>query len=134
MYQKTAVMSFWMKSLRLLEHLGFHVISVSPKGWTSSRSRTSPPPPPKAEGSNASQVQEGNTPQGNNPGEGEGDTLQPQLQRPISPLLRVPPRAASHPAATHTSRRRGVCVCGVVLPRLHGDPGPTRWQRGQRHP
>lgn len=57
--------------------------------------------------------------------------LQPQLQRPISPLLRVPPRAASHPAATHTSRRRGVCVCGVVLPPLTGTPAPLGGSEGR---
>lgn len=54
---------------------------------------------PNATASNASQVPERKPPQGINLGEGEGDMLQPQLKQPISPPLRVPTRAASHPAA-----------------------------------
>lgn len=64
--------------------------------------------------------------------------LQPQLKQPISPPLRVPTRAASHPAAPHTSRGVGVGGGGggvVSTPprcREEGDLGLTLWQRSQR--
>lgn len=96
-----------MKSLPLLEDMDLCVIAGPPNHWTSSRN--SPPSSSQSSCSKAPEEQ-GRAPLGKSRGEGEGNTLQPQLRQPINPLLRVPAGAASPPAAPHTNlEQRGAC-------------------------